>query len=54
MADVNSSLNEAMKLAGAIGVALVDWRSGMTLGTVGGGTGMDMESRCPGADLLRQ
>ena len=48
MADVNSSLNEAMKLAGAIGVALVDWRSGMTLGTAGGGAGMDMEIAAAG------
>ena len=33
---VSQSLQEAMSLGGAIGAALVDWQSGMTLGTAGG------------------
>lgn len=38
MADVNQSLEDAMEMDGAIAAALVDWQSGMTLGTAGGGT----------------
>jgi hypothetical protein len=37
MADVTQSLEEAMAMDGAIAAALVDWQSGMTLGTAGGG-----------------
>lgn len=37
MADVTQSLQEAMAMDGAIAAALVDWQSGMTLGTAGGG-----------------
>jgi hypothetical protein len=35
--NVDESLGDAMKINGAIGVALVDYTSGMTLGTAGGG-----------------
>jgi len=38
MLDVQTALNEIMKLNGAIGAALVDFDSGMCLGTAGGGT----------------
>jgi hypothetical protein len=34
--NVDESLNDAMKINGAIGAALVDYTSGMTLGTAGG------------------
>ncbi len=37
MADVTTSLQEATAMDGAIAAALVDWQSGMTLGTAGGG-----------------
>ncbi len=37
MADIDTSLKSAMNISGAIGVALVDYDSGMTLGTAGGG-----------------
>lgn len=36
--NVDESLNDAMAIKGAIGAALVDYTSGMTLGTVGNGT----------------
>lgn len=34
--NVDESLSDAMKINGAIGAALVDYTSGMTLGTAGG------------------
>src|SRR5215468_9095061 len=37
MADIETTLKDAMTIEGAIGVALVDYSSGMTLGTAGGG-----------------
>jgi len=42
MPNVNESLNRIMEIEGAIGAALVDYTSGKTLGTVGGGN-LDME-----------
>lgn len=36
-------LREAMTVDGAVGVALVDYESGMTLGTQGGGALLDLE-----------
>lgn len=44
MANVQSSLKRLMDLDGAIGVALVDLTSGMTLGSRGGGNIMNMEA----------
>ncbi|MDX6692088.1 MAG: hypothetical protein QOG15_3545 [Solirubrobacteraceae bacterium] len=35
--NVDESLQDAMSISGAIGAALVDYTSGMTLGTAGGG-----------------
>lgn len=35
--NVDESLADAMAIKGAVGAALVDYSSGMTLGTVGGG-----------------
>jgi uncharacterized 2Fe-2S/4Fe-4S cluster protein (DUF4445 family) len=37
------SLKEAMNITGAIGVALVDYDSGMMLGSAGGGPALDLE-----------
>lgn len=42
MANIQESLDEIMNIDGAIGAALVDYKSGMTLGVVGGGN-IDME-----------
>ncbi|MDE2751374.1 MAG: hypothetical protein F4169_19800 [Gammaproteobacteria bacterium] len=44
MANVQNSLKRLMDLDGAIGVALVDLTSGMTLGYEGGGNIMSMEA----------
>lgn len=53
MADVQTSLKEAMTIPGAIGVALVDYESGMTLGTAGGGS-IDLEVAAAGnTDVVR-
>ena len=35
--NVDESLNDAMNIKGALGAALVDYTSGLTLGTAGGG-----------------
>lgn len=36
VADIEAALKDAMTIEGALGVALVDYSSGMTLGTAGG------------------
>lgn len=38
MANVQDSLQKAMQIGGAVGCALVDFQSGMCLGTAGGGS----------------
>ena len=43
MATVPQSLESLMKIDGAIGAALVDWKSGLTLGVIGGQGRLDME-----------
>jgi hypothetical protein len=48
VADLEVSLKEAMAIAGAIGVALVDYTSGMTLGTAGGSRELDLEVAAAG------
>lgn len=48
MADVKESLNTAMTIDGAIGVALVDYTSGMCLGIAGGGSALNMEVAAAG------
>jgi len=40
-------MNEAMTIQGAVGVALVDYGSGMALATAGGG-GLDLEAAAAG------
>ena len=46
-AKVNEALKDAMAIEGAIGVALVDFENGMTLGTQGGG-GMNLDVAAAG------
>ena len=48
MAELETSLKECMTIAGAIGAALVDYTSGMTLGTAGGGRDLDLEVAAAG------
>lgn len=53
MADVETSMKQAMTISGAVGVALVDYESGMTLGTAGGGA-LDLEVAAAGnTDVVR-
>jgi predicted regulator of Ras-like GTPase activity (Roadblock/LC7/MglB family) len=40
--DIQDALDTIMDLDGAVGAAIVDFESGMTLGTIGGGS-LDME-----------
>jgi len=40
--NIQDALDEIMNIDGAVGAAIVDYESGMTLGTIGGGS-LDME-----------
>lgn len=46
--DMETGLKEAMEIEGALGVALVDYGSGMALGTLGGGRYLDLEVAAAG------
>jgi hypothetical protein len=46
--DIETALKEAMSIEGAIGAALVDWDSGMPLGTLGGGKYLNLELAAAG------
>ena len=46
--NIDTALKEAMSIAGATGVALVDYDSGMALGTLGGGKWMNLEVAAAG------
>src|SRR3954468_16337905 len=54
MADMETALKEIMELDGCIGVALVDYTSGMALGTLGGGKELDLNVAAAGnTDVVR-
>lgn len=41
--NVETALKEALSIDGAVGAALVDYESGMSLGTLGGGDWLDLD-----------
>ena len=45
---IDTALKELMEIDGAIGVALVDFESGMALGSLGGGAQLDLEVAAAG------
>jgi hypothetical protein len=45
---IDLALKEAMTISGAVGVALVDYDSGMSLGTLGGGDWLDLDVAAAG------
>ncbi|MFG2128492.1 hypothetical protein ACGFNV_11910 [Streptomyces sp. NPDC048751] len=54
MPGIDECLLEAMRLPGALGASLVDWTSGLALGTVGDAPGGDHEaSAAEAAELAR-
>ncbi|WP_027346421.1 hypothetical protein [Hamadaea tsunoensis] len=54
MTDMEGSLKEAMEIDGAIGVALVDYTSGMALGTLGSTKDFDLTVAAAGnTDVVR-
>jgi hypothetical protein len=54
MSNINQCLEEAMRIEGAIGAALVDWKSGMCLGVAGGGGNLNLEVAAAGnTDVVR-
>ncbi|MEV7867855.1 hypothetical protein AB0P17_17520 [Streptomyces sp. NPDC088124] len=46
--NLETALKEAMAIDGALGVAVVDYESGLSLGTLGGGQGLDLEVAAAG------
>ena len=46
--NIETALKEAMAIEGATGAALVDWDSGMALGTLGGGKHLDLDLAAAG------
>lgn len=46
--NIEAALKEAMSVDGAIGAALVDYESGMTLGIIGGGAELNLEIAAAG------
>lgn len=54
MSNMTEGLQQAMAIDGAMGAAVVDYTSGMTLGTLGGGTTLDLEVAAAGiTDVVR-
>jgi len=46
--NIETALKEAMNIDGALGAALVDWESGMSLGALGGGEDLDLDLAAAG------
>ena len=46
--NIETALKDAMAIEGATGAALVDWDSGMALGTLGGGRQLDLDLAAAG------
>ncbi len=46
--NIEVALKEAMNIDGALGVSLVDWGSGMSLGAMGGGKYLDLDVAAAG------
>src|SRR6202161_1757027 len=46
--NIEAALKEAMNIDGALGVSLVDWESGMSLGGQGGGKSLDLDVAAAG------
>ena len=42
MSGISASLDEVMKIDGAVGACIVDYESGMSLGTIGSGVDFDL------------
>src|SRR6202046_2155627 len=46
--NMETALKEAMTIDGAVGVCIVDWESGMSLGALGGGKYLDLDVAAAG------
>ena len=46
--NIETALKEALAISGAVGAALVDYESGMALGTLGGGDWLDLDTAAAG------
>lgn len=46
--NIDTALKEAMTITGAVGVAVVDYDSGMSLGSLGGGEWLDLDVAAAG------
>src|ERR1700733_14967610 len=46
--NIETALKEAVTIDGAVGVCLVDWDSGMSLGALGGGKYLDLDVAAAG------
>jgi len=46
--NIDTALKEAMAISGAVGAAVVDYGSGMSLGSLGGGDWLDLEVAAAG------
>ncbi|RFU83123.1 hypothetical protein DY218_29490 [Streptomyces triticagri] len=54
MTNTETALKEAVAIEGAVGAALVDYTSGMALGTIGGGKDFDLNVAAAGnTDVVR-